>query len=253
MEKETITIIFTTGIVITVSTILILIIIKINIQKANFAHSLHINEINHLKRISAIQTEAYDNERMRIGALLHDDLGQHLTLIQMKLSKFDNTQINNNEFNDIINSTKIAIEKCANISKNLYPVILLKLGLHESLKELIHNLKKSTSIEIKYNNTLTQVSLEIGNHILRIIQELLNNSIKHSKAKNIWINLFQENSHIKLTYQDDGIGFNTQNKNIGIGLNSIESRVISMNSQFEINSQIDHGFTFKLRIPNEKN
>ena len=102
-----------------------------------------------------------------------------------------------------------------------------------------------------YQHKVSPISLSLkepySTHIYRIIQELLTNNIKHSKATNTIVNITLENANLELKYTDNGVG----NKNIskGNGLKNITDRVLLMNGNLDINTEAEKGFSVVLKIP----
>lgn len=191
---------------------------------------------------------AQEAERKRIAGDLHDDISSKLIAISLNLQiiKYENIEESkkDNIINNIIAINDKTIESSRQIAHHLYPPVLEKFGLNDALKELVSDFNNTDTIniqlsfEIIFSKEVTNVHLQI----FRIIQELINNSIKHGKATLITI-IFSKNNCI---YSDNGIGFDTSQleKTMGLGFSNIENRIKNINGTFKLNSAIDEGFKF---------
>ncbi|WP_442265379.1 ATP-binding protein [Tenacibaculum sp. ZS6-P6] len=184
-----------------------------------------------------------DEERKRIAKDIHDSLGHKLLLIK-------HYDIANK--NDLIDE---AIDEIRIISKNLQPVQIQQIGITKSIKNLIHNLNQSsTNIllfgDIRNIDKLLSYNDEVN--LYRIIQECLNNILKHSKADSSKVSIYYKNNHIILTIVDNGIGFNFQEKykNVkSIGLKNLKTRVQLIKGILKISSLKNQGTTINIKIP----
>ena len=138
------------------------------------------------------------------------------------------------------------------ISRNLYPVILEKVGLEESIKSLSENFSNETSLfvtaEINYQNKLEK-NKEL--HLYRIIQEALNNTLKHGNATIAKINISTDEKSLNLTIKDNGEGFNVgqqMNSKNSFGLQGIKQRVQAINADLDLKSD-DSGTLIKVKMP----
>ncbi|NOX19262.1 MAG: hypothetical protein GXO87_13395 [Chlorobi bacterium] len=229
------------------------------------------NEIAHKKAYSAIEKEkttrqkftqrlltAYEEERKRISFELHDAVGQDLLviknmtdLIKKNISNVETTQ---EYLDDISEAAVSSIRDVRHISRNLHPYQLEKLGLTSSLVSLISRVGSTT--EIKFETDIENIDgkfiREKEIHIYRILQELLNNIIKHSKADKVKITVNQKDDQISITVGDNGCGFETDRQgmpsNVGIGLTGILERLSLLNGGVKINSTVGIGTTVSILI-----
>ena len=191
---------------------------------------------------------AQEAERKRIAGDLHDDISSKLIAISLNLQilKYENIEElkKDNIINNIIAINDKTIESSRQIAHHLYPPVLEKFGLMDALKELVLDFNNTDTIHIQlsFETILSKEVTNVHLQIFRIIQELINNSIKHGKASLITI-IFSQNS---CAYSDNGVGFeNSQlEKTMGLGFSNIENRIKNINGTFNLTSAINEGFKF---------
>lgn len=174
------------------------ILIGISIQFSNQNKKLIITQKDLLmarQKVISIQEE----EQMRIAKDLHDGIGQDLMLLKQTLRK------NNLELTGI----ESIIEDVRKVSRELYPVVLQKMGLKDAIQNLCEQIMEYypffVSSEINYSNKLSK---EIELQIYRIVQEAINNSVKHSLAKAIRVEITEnKENYLEILIKDNGIGF----------------------------------------------
>jgi two-component system, NarL family, sensor kinase len=225
-------------------------IVQIEVEKKNI-------EIDNQKKILQNTIETQEEERKRIAQDLHDDISSKLNIVSLNTHLLRTPNLKEEELHDItqniIELTKKALDNSRRIAHDLLPPVLEKFGLHAGIEELVFECNSSKSVTVEYFNSATKESLESLSagtqlHIFRILQELINNSLKHGKAKKITISLENFSNQIKLLYHDDGLGFNTNDTNVksGIGMSNIASRVTIINGLSDIFSSPNEGFQFQL-------
>ncbi len=204
------------------------------------------NTLNEEREIRQQQiTEAViagqEKERTELGEELHDNINQILASTKLYIEcamKDENPRM------DLIAESKLLIEKAMfeirNLSKSLLPPSLGKTGLLQALHELVENINEVNELSIHVDWKImdeNNISNKLKLTIFRIIQEQLNNVIKHANAQQVIISITETGKHIKLGIQDNGIGFNTELKRKGVGLRNISSRaqvnkgVVSIDSE----------------------
>lgn len=212
------------------------------------------SKISQLLLKTAIETQ--ENERERISKDLHDGVGQSLAAIKLHLEVLkmgvEKNDTNDNEFETIKGLIKNSIVQLRNICFDTLPPVLSDYGLIKAVQGLTQK-SSTTNFQINFSHSDTfpalDKSLEIA--MYRIIQEFINNTIKHGQASNIFINIQRQEDSISLCLKDDGIGFNINNLLIyeGQGLKNIKSRVESFNGQVNFNSAPNEGTEFGISIP----
>lgn len=197
-----------------------------------------------------------EEERKRIAQDLHDDISSKLNIVSLNthlLSAPNLTEAETKEITDnIINLTAKALENSRKIAHNLLPPVFEKFGLNAGIEELCEEFESSKSVKVKYENEVDFDEKEIDRHlhVFRILQELMNNSLRHGKATEIYIAFKNINGIITCNYQDNGVGLDSENveNQKGLGMKNIDSRISFLNGKIKMNSEKGNGvaviFTF---------
>jgi signal transduction histidine kinase len=194
-------------------------------------------------------------ERQRIAADLHDELGSLLSAIKLNLQCMET---NSPADQLIIENTgayiDMAMHRIREISNNLVPKSLEKNGLINAVKEFCEMIGSAGQIEVQcYCSILAMaISKEKEIHIYRIIQEMINNTVKHSKAAHINLQLTIKKNVISLVVEDDGIGFDESEivkANKGFGLRNIISRVDLLKGRIYLDTAPGKGVRYLIEIP----
>jgi two-component system NarL family sensor kinase len=216
---------------------------KLSLQKeVNYTQELAALENQQKLSISNALIEGEEIERKRIARDLHDGLGSMLSGLKMHLniSGRENNETNPN-VNEMLNDS---IKELRNISQNLMPESLMKLGLEHALRDLcVSNSNPQTTIEFQYLVKKTTLPQHFKIMVFRIVQELLNNALKYAKASQILVSCSQNKDFFFITVEDNGIGFDvecTENQE-GMGLRNIKNRVAFLSGKLEIDSDPDKG------------
>jgi len=242
-----------TGVLISILMLGSLIFIKriFNIQK----RMDELRKQNESRVLSAIvRTE--ENERLNFSKELHDGLGPLLSAVKMAISSSKSTE--NNAIDDKImtNAEKLideSITSLKEISNKLSPHVLNNFGLKKALKSFISRLPliENPTINLDTNIEDRRFPYNVEVILYRVICELISNSLKHSKAKNVYISIMAEEKSIALDYLDDGVGFDSEIIELsekGMGFANIKSRIKSLNGTFEIYSKQNEGVRVNIEI-----
>jgi NarL family two-component system sensor histidine kinase LiaS len=212
------------------------------------------------KEISENTLLSQERERQRVGLDLHDDLGPSFAAIRNNLTRV----VSQLDQNNLIKARSISVEtsgdlknamdRFADVSKILYPVILNRNGLEAAIKDLANKLEESGQTKITVKMSLFNTTKELTRLVLfRVTQELFTNAHKHAQAKQIELDISNKDKQIFLTYSDDGIGFDSAKEFEGLGLESIKGRIKALDGSVEFISDPSEGLTVKISIPNEEN
>lgn len=197
-----------------------------------------------------------EEERKRFATDLHDGLGQYLAAIKMNFDALNIKGVNQDKTNQTIRELlDKTIKDLRAVSHNLMPGSVADLGLIMAIKEVQNLINNSYQIyfHFVYDQEQIELSEQKAINIYRIIQELVNNTIKHSGAKNIHLHLEQKDHTLWVKYQDDGIGLHKKRlKNDGIGMKNLKTRVFSNDGTMNISSPINGGFLFNAYFPLNK-
>ncbi len=214
-------------------------------------------EIKYQENLLLATVESVEAERKRISKDLHDGIGQQLSGLKMAWQQLADKLKNNfpddlNKLNNLTNILNDAAKEVRNISHQMMPAALRELGLVAALEDMLQ--KSLFNSPIKYEFEHMGVSgrfsenIEIG--LYRIAQELINNIIKHSNAESVSVELFKTKTHLVLTVEDDGKGFNVENmEGVGNGINNISSRAKSVNGKVQFEQRSGSGVSATIRVP----
>jgi two-component system, NarL family, sensor histidine kinase ComP len=199
-----------------------------------------------------------EKERSILAADLHDTVLQELLIIKRNVEMLYSSQPNDkmaDEIKRIEESIMDAIYLTRETCNELRPPFLLEMGLKESLRELVQKFQlRSNSrldLEVELKNHRLNEEYELA--IYRIIQEMLNNAMKHAKASLVSIQITSDNNEIGLFYKDDGVGMtiNSPKMNGSIGIIGIKERVRSLGGSYEVSSELNQGVSYKIRFLQE--
>ena len=186
-----------------------------------------------------------ENERTRIAKDLHDGVGQQITLLKMKAQ-------NSNQV-DLSDLAHDALEEVRSISRNLYPATLAKLGLTDSIEQLLLDLDEETEmfVSVEIDNVNSNFNDFESLNFYRFIQECVNNVLKHANAKTLIVNINKHRDGIKILIKDNGNGFDLSNKfkQNSLGLKTMAERITMLKGNFSINSKLSEGTSILVQIP----
>ncbi len=229
-------------------------------QKRQQSFSKNIEDIKsiHKKNILESQLEIQEQTMQRISREIHDNISSSLTLCKLNLTTL--TYPGPMKLEDRIDSSIAligeAIQKLSNISKSLSTDLIKDNGLLHAIEDELDIIKSTSLYTINYEATGNIIYLEAEKElvIFRIIQEGLNNIIKHSRADTITLHLDYKADMLKIKIADNGIGFDlsakySSRKTRSTGLRNIEHRTKILEGKSEIVSQKNTGTTLKIIVP----
>ena len=193
--------------------------------------------------------ENIDNERKRIAFDLHDDIGQSLSIIKSRIVQKQHTEAKN--LPEIEQALSTVIEQTREISKKLFPANIEKIGFIRSIALLVENVQHSTQLVCSFDisESIESLPLEQKTHLFRIIQECTNNTIKHSGASGLKIEILEKNKEFQFIYQDNGKGLSAKLSDDGIGLRSLKERAKILNGTLEfIDEKNSKGFKLIIKF-----
>lgn len=194
--------------------------------------------------------QGQDEERSRLAKDLHDGLGGMLSGVKFSFTNMKENMImtpdNHQAFARNMDMLDGIIGELRRVAHNMMPESLIKFGLDASLKDMCNYVQQSSTLKISYQGLgLENVSIDknIAIHIYRIVQELLNNIMKHAKATEALVQVSYSKGHFAVTVEDNGSGFDTGllNKNKGMGWSSIQNRVDSLKGTMDVQSSAEKG------------
>ena len=237
--------------------------IGLSILAAGIILMAHLYRVRHLKisqqnqiEFSNKLIESQEAERKRIAAELHDSLGQNLLIanneLQQLLQDRNNLEKNLDGLGSII---KESINEVREISHNLHPHLLDRLGITKAIESMINKMSHATDIkfDLKIENIDNLLPKKSEIHYYRIIQEATNNILKHADADLSSVTIKKIANQIHTVIKDNGKGFHTGGQiKEGIGLTDMKERTRLMDGSFQISSRPGAGTTIMINIPFSK-
>jgi len=221
-------------------------------QKKMLKKQLELNETRAKQQEEILQNtiSAQEKERKRIAQDLHDEVGAMLSVVKLNVGRIEKKS-KESAAKELASETKIYLDEVIvqvrRISRSLLPPSLEKLGLYFALEELANWVNKADQLKIICWISGEQFRFDSQKElaVFRIVQELLNNAIKHSGANIIYVNSrFSKNNNLIISVTDNGNGFNLKEKlNTGLGLKNLESRTQIMDAKFKMKSASGRGTT----------
>lgn len=212
------------------------------------------NKEKHRQEIIRLESllDGQENERKRIAEELHDGLNGDLSAIKYRLSGLEDNIVHSDDSENLIKTIEMIDNACTQvrrISHNLMPSSILDFGLVETVNEYCAKINNShpLTLEFQYFGNPAVLPKKAETVLYRIIQELINNITKHSKASMAMVQLNFHENELFITVEDNGIGFDTKSIQNGLGLKNINSRIHFLNAQLEMYST-DRGTSFHITI-----
>lgn len=221
-------------------------------QQKDLFHQQQLREIEQQQQIhlghALLQGE--ERERRRVAGDLHDGLGGLLAGVKMNLTGMA-TETRTKDLNRVVDQLDHSISELRRIARNMMPEALLKFGLETALKECCESLMSDkVNIHFQSYGIRSAIPHEKQLTIYRIVQELLNNAIKHAAASEILLQCSQNNDTFFITLEDNGKGFDTSaiRSFKGIGLSNVKNRVDYLSGKLEINSTVNEGTSINIEL-----
>ena len=223
-----------------------------------------IENITHLKEMEAVALnsmfDGQEQERKRIAQDIHDGLGPLLSTVKIDLQNLQEELLSSGmeELRDRLNKTIDMVDTVTNemrsISRHLMPKVLVDFGVAEALDSLCQRVNHSNKIKVSYYQSGFKKRFDnaIELSLYRIGQELINNSLRHSGASELTVQLIEHDNSLVLMVEDNGKGFESKSleaENLGLGLINIESRAKALGGEFLIDSIEGKGVTATIEIP----
>tara|TARA_B110000967_G_scaffold49358_1_gene50288 strand:+ start:438 stop:1601 length:1164 start_codon:yes stop_codon:yes gene_type:complete len=205
-----------------------------------------------------VRTE--QNEQKRMADDLHDSLAQEVAMAKLMVTNLEvYGEKNDQNFNKLIQTSKHildeAITHIREICYNLMPSVLIKGNIEIALSEFVKKLNSQNIIRFHYKSegNFDNLNSEIEIVIFRIVQEFINNSIKHSKAKNVTIvTKINGDNNFFIELKDDGVGFNLKKlkpNTDGRGINNLKTKVNAFEGEYSLTSKENEGTRLKITFP----
>ena len=196
-------------------------------------------------------SEYQEKEMNRLSGLLHDSIGAGLSSIKYNLEALQGKPSSNGLLQSTIEDVTLLTDEVRNISHSLSPVLLQKKGLIQALKDLVAPFNRTGKIVIRLESIGSLHSSSFQNELLvyRIIQELLQNAVKHAHATEVMIQIILEEELISMFVEDNGRGFDKKLVKEGLGFSQINGLVTFVKGRFEVDSQVNKGCRVSIEFP----
>ncbi len=208
------------------------------------------------KEIMKATLQSEEQQREIFGNELHDGVGHILTYTSLYLQMGRNQQnVSADYFLKAQEKVDEALNEVRRISRNMIPPALIDLGLKEAIIELFNQYQDINKIRFELickNSCFKNITIEAQKNIYRIIQELINNTIKHANASQTTFECIRTTSELIIKYSDNGTGFELEKVKKGVGLQSINNRVYFYGGEIELESRVNKGtiYTIKFQVEN---
>lgn len=220
-----------------------------------------IDELETEKQLTATEAvlKGEEQERTRLAKDLHDGLGGMLSGIKFSLSNMKENLImtpdNAQAFERSIDMLDSSIQEMRRVAHNMMPEMLVRYGLKIALEEFCNEINRSGAIHTNYQfigTHTTSIDQTVAVTVYRIVQELVNNAIKHAYAQNVLVQLHasEQEKLLTITIEDDGKGFdkNLLTVSKGMGWNNIQNRVDFLKGKIDVNSEPGKGTSVLIEI-----
>jgi signal transduction histidine kinase len=237
---------------------ILIVVLLLTIMLAFFIMSIIRNQRRRIKSHNErmLQEVALlETERSRVSSDLHDQLSPMLSVIKLQLECLESPTNSDKEIIEKINCyIDDTIQKVREISNNVIPHALKSYGLKTALDEYIDIINGTHKICIDFRMAMggEQIPQNMEIHLYRIVQEIVSNAARHSKAETISVVIYMDNSFLHIKIKDDGRGFDqgliaTNSK--GAGLRNIMARVDILRGKIYLNTCIGNGTEYQIEIP----
>jgi two-component system, NarL family, sensor kinase len=198
-----------------------------------------------------------EQERTRLAKDLHDGLGGMLSGIKYSFNTMKGNMImtpdNAQAFERSMDMLDSSIKEMRRVAHNMMPEALVKFGLNTALKDFCNEIQQSGALHISYQSIGLEneiIDQTVAITVYRIVQELINNTMKHAVAKNAIVQVTKSDGQLSVTVEDDGKGFDTAiiNNPIGMGWSNITNRVEFLKGKLDVNSQSGKGTSVHIEI-----
>ena len=214
-----------------------------------------INAEERLKRMTLQLVTLQEDERRRISQDLHDDIGQSMTALMLGLKAIDGalTAGDKNvgyQIRAAIRSVEAIMKQVRQVFYQLHPPSLDVLPLAQALESFCRTFGQQTGLHVDFNSeTLPSIPDLQATALYRLVQEGLNNAVKHAHATSVWVNLDYAEGEVNLSVEDNGQGFNPKTIDRNMGLMGIRDRFLMLNGSFDIESAPSKGTRLSGSLP----
>ncbi len=234
--------------------------LKEEIEQRKRAEKEIVKYQNKLRRLYAEMTVIEERERSGMATELHDNIGQQLALLKMKLGAMKRIAYENEAgelYDEICGLTNQALKTTRTLMLEISPTMLYDIGFEPAIGWLVEQFQMKHGIEIKFERDEQGMLLRERSmfQLFRTTRELLQNVVEHSDAENVKVKVSRRNEHVRIVVEDDGVGFDfsrfkensAENKNFG--LFGIQERMADLGGELEIDTAPGKGTKVVLQAP----
>ncbi|EKB03332.1 MAG: tetratricopeptide repeat-containing sensor histidine kinase [Flavobacterium sp.] len=216
-----------------------------------------INEMVKDHKISMIERyqKGQEEERARLARELHDGIGSDLAGIKIAFEHHFSQQDTGEQTKRLQEAINNACKDLRLLSHQLHPLAFSSIGFSSFLKEYVDTVSQKNNLTIKAyffpETEINKLTDDVLAGAYRIVQELVNNIVKHAKASSAEVQLTKHDDHLNILIHDNGVGFANVKKQ-GIGLRNIRERLEKLKGSIEIDSNVKYGTSITINIPLNK-
>jgi signal transduction histidine kinase len=211
---------------------------KVYDQRNEFSHKIS----KHQKEMMQSYVHGTEQERQRIARDLHDDIGSRMSHLKR--------QMESQHQHELMGQVDSLCTDIRNLSHQLAPQSIRFNSLTQMIEQQIYLLHQAgIAVNFQQYDFPEDLNATTKAELLRILQEAMNNILKHAHAKNVDIQLFKHDHQLVITIEDDGHGFDEQNHQAGIGLSNMRARAESLDGTLEVSSKAGQGTSILLTLP----
>lgn len=254
IEESRVVLIFVVSAAIIVVLAVLVALFVVVYQKRIVAQDIRLKKLESAYQQELLQAtiEGQERERRRLAKDLHDGIGSLLWGLKLNLkSQQGKGGEDPNVLDEVFTMLDEGIVDVRRVSHNLLPHTLENFGLIQALDEWIEPFQKpggfSIRLQVEGSVERLEVAVELG--LFRVVQELLQNTIRHAKAKEALLSFTFKPTNIKLHYTDNGIGLAAGKKPHGIGIKNMQSRVLALEGTIRFGEEGNPGFSVNIDVP----
>jgi len=230
------------------------------LRKAHEKERMQKAEVELLKqeqqnKIFSAMIEGQEKERKRLAIDLHDGLGGRLSGISLNLTKLNKDQPKQypkKKLQKMMKDLDDSLIELRSIARNMMPETLMKFGLQAALKDYCSSMNGNrTSVTLQFYGSEKGIGIQQQVTIYRVIQELINNAIKHAKASEVLVQYIREENSVDITVEDNGVGLDDKilkNGSSGMGFSNLRTRVAYLKGDLDFHTENNEGTTVNVHI-----
>ena len=241
---------FTTVLVFAILLIMVVVYIFFYRKKSELLFERKLKDAQFQQELTLAIIEMKETTLSYIGQELHDDLGQKMSIAKLMVNLALENSVDPQkeillEINEVIGES---IRDIRSLSKSFISEQIENLGLVESIQKEVSRIDRLNLMKISYTHNSSKINIEAKDSLIlfRIIQESINNVLKHSRAKKMSISLNDKPDNVEIILQDDGIGFEKNKHKTGSGLLSMKKRANMINTDLSVQTNVGTGTTITI-------